>query len=232
MQPIDELNAASLADFAPGIRPLFEAAPPLVHALYAERPFASYPELIDAADRLVHVMPFDDQVQVLAAHPRIGASAETVSAASYREQGYARESEMPPETVDAVYRQLAELNRAYEQRFGFRFVVFVNGRPKSAIVGVLQERLQRTPEDELHSGLHDMFLIARDRYASWRRMASPVERDDPARIDILNLLRQRVLDTYGSERAAEALVQRMLEAAATAVWRVGQESLEPSSDEP
>ena len=58
------------------------------------------------------------------------------------------------------------MNHEYEQRFGFRFVVFVNGRPKSAILEVLRERLRNARDAELQTGLHDMFLIARDRHAS------------------------------------------------------------------
>ena len=61
---------------------------------------------------------------------------------------------------------VAELNEAYEQRFGFRFVVFVNKRAKAEIVNVLRRRLGNNREQELRSGLRDMFLIARDRYAS------------------------------------------------------------------
>ena len=58
--------------------------------------------------------------------------------------------------------ELAELNRAYEQRFGFRFVVFVNGRPRREIVPVLRERLQRTREEELATGVDELVQIAVD----------------------------------------------------------------------
>ena len=43
--------------------------------------------------------------------------------------------------------ELAELNAAYEERFGFRFVVFVDRRPRAEIVPVLRERLERTREE-------------------------------------------------------------------------------------
>ena len=46
----------------------------------------------------------------------------------------------------AVLAELAELNGAYEERFGFRFVVFVNRRPRREIVPILRERLERTRE--------------------------------------------------------------------------------------
>jgi 2-oxo-4-hydroxy-4-carboxy--5-ureidoimidazoline (OHCU) decarboxylase len=158
LQPIEAINALPPDQFAEAMRPLFEAAPPLADALYACRPFASYAELIDTAERLTTSMTFDDQVRVLSAHPRIGASPDTLSAASYREQRGTEAAQ--------VYTDLAQLNAAYEQRFGFRFVVFVNRRPKSAVVGVLRARLANSRQVELRAGLHEMFLIARDRSAS------------------------------------------------------------------
>ena len=48
--------------------------------------------------------------------------------------------------------ELAELNRAYEEKFGFRFIVFVNRRSRAELVPVLRERLQRTREEELDTG--------------------------------------------------------------------------------
>ena len=95
----------------------------------------------------------EEKKEVLDAHPAIGA--KTLSERSAAEQG-----------VDDV-PELDDLNRAYEERFGFRFVVFVNGRPKSAIVPVLRERLERTREQELTTALDELVSIAEDR---WRRL--------------------------------------------------------------
>ena len=153
-------------EFAEALRLLFEAADPLARALYEQRPFGSYEDLIERAERTAQRLPPADRVQVLNAHPRIGERPEAVSAFSYREQGYNAEAGLPTEQVRQVYADLADLNHEYEQRFGFRFVVFVNGRPKSAILEVLRLRLGNTPDAELQTGLRDMFLIARDRYAA------------------------------------------------------------------
>ena len=67
-----------------------------------------------------------------------------------------------PETL----AELARLNAEYEDRFGFRFVVFVNRRPKSEIVPILEQRLKRTREEELDTGVAELVAIAEDR---WRR---------------------------------------------------------------
>ena len=94
----------------------------------------------------------EEKKEVLDAHPAIGAAE--LSARSAAEQG----------TDDVP--ELAELNRAYEEKFGFRFVVFVNRRPKAEIVPILRERLQRSREQELATALEELVAIAEDR---WRR---------------------------------------------------------------
>ena len=64
----------------------------------------------------------------------------------------------------AVLSELARLNQAYEDRFGFRFVVFVKSRPRSEILRVLQQRLNRTRDQELSTAINDLVSIAEDRY--------------------------------------------------------------------
>jgi len=65
-----------------------------------------------------------------------------------------------------VLAELAYLNQVYEEKFGFRFVVFVNRRSRAELLPVLQERLARTREEELETGLEELVRIAEDR---WRR---------------------------------------------------------------
>jgi 2-oxo-4-hydroxy-4-carboxy--5-ureidoimidazoline (OHCU) decarboxylase len=102
-----------------------------------------------------------DQIAVINAHPRIGERPELVkqqSATSFTEQGYDRDT-TPPE----VFLRLASLNEEYEQKFGFRFVVFVNRRPKAAIVPLLDARLRGSRDEELRTALGEILAIAEDR---------------------------------------------------------------------
>ena len=93
----------------------------------------------------------EEKKEVLDAHPAIGA--KRLSARSAAEQG----TDEAPE--------LDELNRLYEERFGFRFVVFVNRRPRRDIVPVLRTRLERTPGEELETGVDELVQIALDRWS-------------------------------------------------------------------
>jgi OHCU decarboxylase len=166
LPPIDTLNHVTPGEFAAALRPLFEATGTLARRLYAGRPYGSYDALLDHAQSVAAHFRVEEQVKILNAHPRIGESAAVVrglSRLSYREQGYDREVGLPAEEMQRVYAELAELNRTYEDRFGFRFVIFVNKRPKSQIVEVLRERLRNSRATELETALNELFSIARDR---------------------------------------------------------------------
>jgi 2-oxo-4-hydroxy-4-carboxy--5-ureidoimidazoline (OHCU) decarboxylase len=119
---------------------------------FVER-LAELDDPLGRAREVAATLPDDEKKEVLDAHPAIGAKNH-LSARSAAEQG----TDEAPE--------LDELNREYEERFGFRFVVFVNGRPKREIVPVLRARLQRTREEELATAIDELCAIAEDR---WRR---------------------------------------------------------------
>jgi 2-oxo-4-hydroxy-4-carboxy--5-ureidoimidazoline (OHCU) decarboxylase len=130
---------------------LFEGDTALVQRL-AERedPLANARDVIASLSE-------EEKLEALNAHPPIGARAG-LSPCSAAEQGDEADRE--------VLAELARLNREYEERFGFRFVVFVNRRPKAKILEVLRDRIARTREEELDTAVEELVAIAEDR---WRR---------------------------------------------------------------
>jgi 2-oxo-4-hydroxy-4-carboxy--5-ureidoimidazoline (OHCU) decarboxylase len=136
-----QLNADELAG-------LFEGRTRLVELLAArERPLESAPEAIAELSEA-------EKLEALNAHPAIGA--RNLSARSAEEQGL--------DADPVVLTELAYLNQVYEEKFGFRFVVFVNRRPKLEILEELRSRLERTREEELETALSELVAIARDRW--------------------------------------------------------------------
>jgi len=135
---------------------VFERAPVLTERLRSGGPLGSADEVLARARETIGRMSEAEMVAVLDAHPRIGADPATLSAASRSEQGAGADDAR-------VLRELAELNDAYERRFGFRCVVFVNGRPKAKLVAVFRARLAGDREQELATGMSEFLAIARDR---------------------------------------------------------------------
>ena len=116
---------------------------------FVER-LAELDDPLGRAREIAAVLSDGEKKEVLDAHPAIGAGR--LSARSAAEQGT---DEVPA---------LEGLNRRYEERFGFRFVVFVNGRPKRDLVPILEARLERTREQELATALDELVSIAEDRW--------------------------------------------------------------------
>ena len=136
-----QLSADELAE-------LFEGRTRFVELL------ADVDDPLGRAEELLVALSHEDKIEALNAHPAIGA--RKLSARSAAEQG----SDADP----AVLSELAYLNQVYEEKFGFRFVVFVNSRPKREILEVLRERIGRTGEEELDTGCRELVAIARDRW--------------------------------------------------------------------
>jgi len=142
---------------------LFEGAPRFLDRLAALAPFDDDAAMFAAARRIAHAMPEDEQVELIDAHPRLGAPASTMSALSFVEQGYDQDA------AEANRQRLAATldrrNDAYEARFGFRYCIFVAGRPREALLPYLDAALLGDRRDELHRALDAVVDIAMDRHA-------------------------------------------------------------------
>jgi 2-oxo-4-hydroxy-4-carboxy--5-ureidoimidazoline (OHCU) decarboxylase len=155
---------ASLDDagLSAALRPIWEDAGLLVVRLRG-RPFGSWAAVIDAAEQEIAGMSDAERVALLRAHPRLGEEPEVLrarSSESWAEQGAGASPD----------QRLAELNDRYEERFGFPFVEWVAGRPLSAMVPVIESRMQRRRADELEAGCAALVAIARDRLGRLERV--------------------------------------------------------------
>ena len=140
---------------------LFEGAPRFLARLHAAGAFKDDEARFDAARRIAHEMPEAEQLELIDAHPRLGAPPGSVSAMSYTEQGYDRGTGTP---VD-VAAELERLNDVYEARFGFRYCVFVAGRPREALLPGMAAALEADRDTEIHRALDAVVDIAIDRRA-------------------------------------------------------------------
>jgi hypothetical protein len=103
---------------------------------------------LDHADEVARSLTTEEKLQALETHPRIG------------ERSPEQHGDDPE-----VLAELDAMNRAYEEKFGFRFIVFVNRRSRSELVPVLRERLERTREEEMDTALGELVAIAKDRWS-------------------------------------------------------------------
>ena len=176
---IDDLDVMAPGAFAAAVAPLFEGARGFLGRLAMARPFGSVEAMFARAREIAHTMPLDERLELIDAHPRLGAPPATVSALSHAEQGYGvptpttgsgvedeKETETEAQEARRVAQELARLNDAYEARFGFRYCVFVAGRSRSALLPGLAAALDGDRDAEIKRALDAVIDIAQARYAT------------------------------------------------------------------
>ncbi len=115
----------------------------------AERPFENLDALIADADRVWWSLEPQDWLEAFHSHPKIGekkaAAATAVEARQWSEDEQSGIRNSAQQTLVA----LAELNRAYEEKFGYIFIVCASGKSSEEMLAILRGRLENNADEEL-----------------------------------------------------------------------------------
>ena len=125
----------------------------------AGRPYANLEALITRANEIWWSLQPSDWLEAFRSHPKIGEkkTAEPVSNQSreWSGQEQAGVRSAAPETVDL----LATLNRAYEEKFGFIFIICATGKTSEEMLSALRERLENDAAHELTTAAEEQGKI-------------------------------------------------------------------------
>lgn len=159
---LSELNALAPARFIAELRGVFEHSPWIAAGACERRPFSSIDALHAAMVEIMESAPADAQLALLRAHPELASKAAIrgeLSADSNREQAGAGLTRCSP----AEFSRLHALNRAYDAKFGFPFIIAVKGLDRGEIIARCAERLERDRASEFATALAEVARIARHR---------------------------------------------------------------------
>jgi 2-oxo-4-hydroxy-4-carboxy-5-ureidoimidazoline decarboxylase len=113
------------------------------------RPFDSASAVLEAAGRIWWALEPADWLEAFAAHPKIGArdaprpeQAATAAWSKAEQSGTKR-------AAAGELERLAEMNRHYEARFGYIFIVCASGKSAEEMLAMLEARLVNEPDHEL-----------------------------------------------------------------------------------
>jgi 2-oxo-4-hydroxy-4-carboxy-5-ureidoimidazoline decarboxylase len=159
---LDELNALSPERAADVFRACCGASR-WVDAMAARRPFASTETVMSMADDVWLAMGPDDWREAFAHHPRIGERAAAAPQNERAARWSAGEQSGVTDADAAIHAELAEINRAYEARFGFIYIVCASGRSANELLDIARRRLSNAPDDELRVAAEEQRQITRLR---------------------------------------------------------------------
>ena len=156
------LNALDERGFAAALDGVFEHSPWIVERAYAARPFASIDALHAALVETIGRATEAERLALLRAHPELAgkaAIAGSMTAASTHEQASAGLDACTPED----FARINALNRRYNERFGFPFILAVRGLDRRGILDAFARRVERERDVEFRECLAQVARIARLR---------------------------------------------------------------------
>ena len=120
-----------------------------VEAMISARPLPDDEEYMKAAGKIWWRLGRDDWLEAFAAHPKIG-DVDSLRAKFGNTRAWASgEQSGVAAACETTLQRLAELNREYEDRFGYIFIVCATGKTADEMLAILESRLQNDPEAEL-----------------------------------------------------------------------------------
>jgi allantoicase len=129
------------------------------------RPFEDAAALLRQADRVWWSLGEADHLEAFAAHPRIGGDRPAVDTGARAAAWSAGEQAGVAPAELAVRERLAAANQAYEDRFGFTFIVCATGRSAGEMLDLLEARLGHDRAPELRTAGEEQAKITRLRLA-------------------------------------------------------------------
>ena len=156
-------SALSHADFIAAFGPVYEASPWVAEGVWpaVEAGALDDREALAAAMRtVVDAAPQDRKLKLIRAHPEL-ASRTRMAEASVKEQSGAGLDQCSADEFAAFQR----FNAAYNDRFGFPFIVAVKGLTRADILAAFEARLANDAETEFATAMAQIHKIAGFRLA-------------------------------------------------------------------
>jgi OHCU decarboxylase len=162
MLTLTQVNTLDQSAFTTALERLFEGPPWIVTETWAARPFHTVDELFRALCQVMYAAPLEHKVALIRAHPDLvghAALTGTLGPASATEQAAAGLNDLTPDEIATF----ARLNAAYQQRFGFPFVICARENKKDSILVGITARMHNTREQEIAIALDEVAKICRLR---------------------------------------------------------------------
>ncbi len=160
---LDQVNQASHAEALQLLDGLYEHSPWIADKALHQRPFGSLAQLKHDMVRVLGEAGRDAQVALIRVHPELAGKAmvsQSLTTESTHEQKTAGLTQCSPDELAEIQR----LNREYDAKFGFPFVLAVRGTrgsglTKQQIMATFVRRLNNHPDFELQECLRNIHRI-------------------------------------------------------------------------
>lgn len=159
---IREVNGINKPKFMTKFGNIVEKCPQMALHLLTHRPYVNTYEIFSALEQFFDSLTTEDKLKILLQHPELGSQTKSITEESLNEQTHAGLTVLSDESKQAFMN----LNAQYRNKFGFPFIICVQGHDPSRIVSLLQERLESDVETEINRGIREVKKISKLRLSN------------------------------------------------------------------
>jgi OHCU decarboxylase len=127
------------------------------------RPFTDVASLLATADRIWWELRPDDWLEAFASHPRIGERKAQRQQPAQSSQWSEAEQSGTHNADDEILAALAEANRAYQEKFGYIYIVCATGKSSEEMLALCRDRMNHDHEAELLIAAEEQRRITENR---------------------------------------------------------------------
>jgi 2-oxo-4-hydroxy-4-carboxy-5-ureidoimidazoline decarboxylase len=120
-----------------------------IEKMVASRPFTDTNGLRETADSIWNHLNEKDYLEAFDGHPKIGDIGSLKAKYANTKELASGEQSGASNTTDEIIVELAKSNRAYEEKYGFIFVVCATGKSAREMLSLLKDRLKNDRQQEL-----------------------------------------------------------------------------------
>ena len=155
---INKINNLSQIKFNEIFANIFEKTKWIAEKLYNQKPFNSFEDLCSKILEIFKTTSKENQLKIIKAHPDLADKTKIslLNIDSRTEQNRAGLNQCS----EKEFREFKNLNNEYKKKFGFPFILAVEGKNKAEILNKFKKRILNSAEDEFKEAISQICRIA------------------------------------------------------------------------
>ena len=155
---INKINNLSQIRFNEIFANIFEKTKWIAERLYNQKPFNSFEDLCSKILEIFKTTSKENQLKIIRAHPDLADKTKIslLNIDSRTEQNKAGLNQCS----EKEFREFKNLNNEYKKKFGFPFILAVEGKNKTEILNKFKKRILNSADDEFKEAISQVCKIA------------------------------------------------------------------------
>ncbi len=130
-----------------------------VKKLSEKIPFGSIEELKNESDKIWFSLSEKDLLEAFKHHPKIGDVKSLEKKFASTKQWASSEQSGVNTATQTILQELKEVNKEYEKKFGYIFIVCATGKSAEQMLAILKSRLNNLPQEEIKIAMNEQNKI-------------------------------------------------------------------------